>query len=116
MTLRSILFSSVAALGVLTSAVAASAQTPPPTAATIAPDPRSALTPGLRDAGELASNLTLEYSVAPPPGFFDPEALFAPPQSRAEAEAYNANPPRYTPLALANSDMAMSNGRLFVGN
>jgi hypothetical protein len=62
----------------------------------------------------------VEYSIAPPPGFFDPEALWAPPQSREEAEAINArnreNPPRFTPLALANSDMAMADGKLFMGN
>jgi len=116
MTLRRrALLSTVAAIGGLLVAAQAVAQTQ-----TIAPDARTVLAPGLRDAGELASNLTLEHSVPPPPGFFDPEALFAVPQTQAEREALVARsretPPRYTPLALANSDMALSNGRLFVGN
>lgn len=115
MTLRRPLLSTVAALGLLMGASAAVAQTQ-----TIQPDARTSLTAGLHDAGQAASNLALEHAVAPPPGFYDPEALFAPPTSQAEAEAYmermRANPPRYGPLALANTDMAMSNGRLFVGN
>ncbi|MDO9586389.1 MAG: hypothetical protein Q7J13_00485 [Brevundimonas sp.] len=115
MNLRSSLLSTVAAFGVLLAAAGASAQTQ-----TIAPDARSALSAGLRDAGEAASGMVLEHALAPPPGFFDPEALFAPPTTQAEAEAFMArmrdNPPRYGPLALANTDMAMSNGRLFVGN
>ena len=115
MTLRRPLLSTVAAFGLLMGATAASAQTQ-----TIQPDARTSLTAGLHDAGQAASNLVLEHAVAPPPGFYDPEALFAPPTSQAEAEAYmermRANPPRYGPLALANTDMSMSNGRLFVGN
>ena len=115
MKLRSTLLSTATALSVLLAAAGAQAQTQ-----TIAPDARSVLSAGLRDAGELASGMALEHSVAPPPGFFDPEALFAPPTNQAEAEAFAArmrdNPPRYGPLALANTDMAMSNGRLFVGN
>lgn len=115
MTLRRPLLSTVAALGLLMGATAAVAQTQ-----TIQPDARTTLSAGLHDAGQAASNMVLEHTVAPPPGFFDPEALFAPAASREEAEAMaernKANPPRYGPLALANSDMAMSNGRLFVGN
>lgn len=122
MIARKLLLSSVAALGVLAATAAAAQNGPPPRAErpTVAMDERSSLSPGLRDAGQAASGLTLEYSVAPPPGFFDPEALWGPPQSRAEAEAMQArnrqNPPRYTPLALANSDMAMKDGTLFLGN
>ncbi|MDY6923673.1 MAG: hypothetical protein SWI22_06935 [Pseudomonadota bacterium] len=118
MIARKLLLTSVAALGLLTGANAAVAQNRPPAPATT--DARSTLAPSLRDAEQAASGLTLEHSLQPPPGFFDPEALFAPPQSRAEAEAMQArnrrNPPRFTPLALANSDMALSNGKLFVGN
>ena len=123
MIARKLLLSSVAALGLLTGAGAAAAQNGPPPQAqppVVGPDARSALTPGLHDAGQASSHLTLEYSVAPPPGFFDPAALWGPPQSREEAEAMQAqnrqNPPRFTPLALANSDMAMADGKLFVGN
>lgn len=121
MIIRKALLSSVAAAGILFGAAQALAQTPAPAQTpAVAPDARTALSGGLRDAGQAASNLSLEHSVAPPPGFFDPEALFAPPQSREEAEAMSArmreNPPKFSPLALANSDMAMSNGTLFVGN
>ena len=112
MIVRSLLLSSVA--GVLL-ATAAAAQTA---------DPRSSLSPGLRDAGRAASGLELEHSLEPPPGFFDPEAIFAPPVRRPQGEAAApaqapAEPParpRYSPLALANSDMALSDGRLFVGS
>ncbi|RZJ02640.1 MAG: hypothetical protein EON89_14535 [Brevundimonas sp.] len=118
MNVRSTLLSTVAALGVLMSAGLASAQAP--AAQVITADGRSALSGGLHDAGQLATNMVLEHSVQPAPGFFDPEALWGPPQTPAEAEAFQArmrdNPPKYGPLALANSDMAMSNGRLFVGN
>ena len=114
MTVRSNLLSTVAALSVMLGAAEAHAQTQ-----TIAPDARSVLSAGLRDAGELAIGMVLEHSVSPPPGFFDPEALFAPPTNEAEAEALMArrqDKPRFGPLALANSDMALSDGRLFVGN
>ncbi|MDI1328427.1 MAG: hypothetical protein PSV23_16680 [Brevundimonas sp.] len=117
MNVRSTLLSTAAALGVLMSAGLASAQAP--AAQVITADARSALTGGLHDAGQLASGMTLEYSVQPAPGFYDPDALFAPPQNAAEAAAFQErmrNNPKYGPLALANSDMAMSNGRLFVGN
>src|SRR5690606_35130825 len=96
MTLRRPLLSTVAALGLLMGATAAVAQTQ-----TIQPDERTTLSAGLHDAGQAASNMVLEHSVAPPPGFFDPEALFAPAASREEAEAMaarnKANPPRYGP-------------------
>ena len=121
MTIRSCLLSSAAALGLLLSVSQAQAQAPAgPRPPSVFPDARTALAGGLRDAGIAASNMALEYSVAPPPGFFDPDALFAPPTTRAEAEAMQARnragPPRYSALALANTDMAMSNGRLFIGN
>ncbi|WP_426027992.1 LVIVD repeat-containing protein [Brevundimonas sp. TWP2-3-4b2] len=116
MNVRSLLLSSVAALGLALAATAAAAQA----GQTIQADARTALSGGLRDAGQAASGMVLESSLEPAPGFFDPEALFAPPQTEAEGEAYAArmrdNPPRYGPLALANTDMAISNGRLFVGN
>jgi len=113
-TVRSTLLSTVAVMSVLLGAAGAQAQTQ-----IIAPDARTVLSAGLRDAGELASGMVLEHSVAPPPGFFDPEALFAPPMNQAEAEAFMArmrDNPRYGPLALANTDMALSDGRLFMGN
>jgi hypothetical protein len=118
MNVRNTLLSTVAALGVLMSAGLASAQTP--VAQVIPTDARSGLSGGLHDAGAAASNMVLEHSVQPAPGFFDPDALWGPPQNAAEAQAVQArnreHPPRFGPLALANSDMAMVNGRLFVGN
>jgi hypothetical protein len=118
MNVRSTLLSTVAALGVLTAAAAAQAQVPTPQV--IAADARTALSGGLHDAAEAASGMVLEHAVPPPPGFSDPGALFSPPTNQAEAEAFMArmqeDPARYEPLALANSDLAMSNGRLFVGN
>lgn len=109
MTLRR-LISAAAATGLLFGAAAASAQTA---------GPRDHLSPGLHDAGQAASGLVLEHAIAPPPGFFDPEALIALPTPEEE-EAFFArmrtNPPRYGLLALANSDMAMADGKLFVGN
>ncbi|HEY1224930.1 MAG TPA: hypothetical protein VGE54_06880 [Brevundimonas sp.] len=109
MNVRS-LISAVVATGFLFGAAAASAQTA---------DPRDHLSPGLHDAGQAASGLVLEHAVAPPPGFFDPEALIALPTPEEEEAFFarmRANPPRYGLLALANSDMAMADGKLFVGN
>ena len=125
MNIRSLLLGSAAAAGVLFGAVTAQAQAQTPA---IGVDARSHLSAGLHDAGQAASNLTLEYSVPPAPGFFDPDSLWGPPtaeeaaaaRARAAAvEAGTAQPlpaPKYSPLALANSDMAMSGGRLFVGS
>ncbi|MFA4893496.1 LVIVD repeat-containing protein [Brevundimonas sp.] len=121
MNVRRTLLSTAAALGVLTGAglapTLASAQAP--AAQVIAADARTGLSGGLHDAGQAASGMALEYSVPPPPGFFDPDALFAPPRNQAEAEAFQARMranPKYGPLALANTDMAMSDGKLFLGN
>jgi len=115
MTVRSTLLSTVAALGVLLGAAAAAAQTQ-----TIPSDERSALSPGLHDAGLAIRGMALEHALPPPPGFFAEEALFAVPQTEAEFQAFaqrmQTNPPRYGPLALASTDMAMAKGRLFVGN
>jgi hypothetical protein len=121
MTFRRPLLSSAAALCLLMGAGVAAAQAPVAASPqTIQVDARSALTGGLRDAGESASGLVLEHALAPPPGFFDPEALIPLPGNEEEARAFAArmrdNPPRYGLLALANSDMAVSDGKLFVGN
>ena len=115
MNIRSTLLSSLTALSLMAGATGALAQ-----AQVITPDARSTLSPGLHDAGQATWGMRLEHAVAPPPGFFDAGSLWAVPQSQAEAQAYaermKTNPPRYGPLALANSDMAVSNGRLFMGN
>lgn len=110
MIVRSLLLSSVAGVLLASAAVAQTA------------DPRSSLSPGLRDAGQAASGLELEHSLEPAPGFFDPEAIYAPQPRRPQGEGAASAPaeptarPRYSPLALANSDMAVSDGRLFVGS
>lgn len=116
MNVRSTLLSTVAVLGVLTAAATAQAQAP--AAQVITADERTALSGGLNDAAQLASGMTLEHSVPPPPGFFDPDAIFAPPTSQAEGQALAARAasPSFSALGLANSDLALSNGRLFVGN
>jgi len=117
MFVRKTLLSSAAALAVLAcaSAVAAQAQQP-----TVAADERTRLSPGILDAGEAIKGMALEHAVAPPPGFFDPEQIFAPPTTPEEGQALNAriqaSPDTFSPLALSNTDMALSGNRLFVGN
>lgn len=115
------LSSSFAALAVLCGAVAAQAQEGQGYSQ-VSPraDVRTTLGAGVLDAEQAASGLTLTHSIAPPPGFFDPSRNFSPPTNdeemaalRAQAEA---NPATFSVLGLANSDMAMSNGRLFVGS
>jgi hypothetical protein len=116
MNVRRLLLSSVAALGVLSAATHAAAQTTPTTAPI---DERSSLSPGLHDAGQAVRGMELLYAVEPPPGFYDPERVFTPPLNAEEGQAMQARArgnPGFSPLGLANSDMAVSNGKLFVGN
>jgi hypothetical protein len=119
MNVRSTLLSSVAVLGVLLGASAAAAQQSPPPAQTIQADARSALTGGLTDAGQAALGMTLEHSLPHAPGFSTSETMFSPPTSREEGEAMMASAqgnPNFSPLGMANSDLAVSNGKLFIGN
>ena len=120
MNVRSTLLSTVAVIGVLLGANAAAAQsTGPGDAQAIRADGRSSLSAGLADAGQLASGMVLEHSVGMAPGFADPDIGFSPPTSREEGEAMMARAngnPNFSPLGRANTDLAMSNGRLFVGN
>ncbi len=120
MNVRSTLLSTVAVIGVLLGASAAAAQsTGPGDAQAIRADGRSSLSAGLADAGQLASGMVLEHSVGMAPGFADPDIGFSPPTSREEGEAMMARAsgnPNFSPLGRANTDLAMSNGRLFVGN
>jgi hypothetical protein len=118
MTVRRVLLSSAAALGLLLGAATASAQAvvnPAPEG-----DPRIGLSAGVFDAGTAAMGLELESATRPPAGFYDAEALYPLPTTEAEFRAFSErmrnNPPRYQPLSLANSDIAMANGKLFVGN
>jgi hypothetical protein len=84
MTLRSSMLSSAAALAILfTAGVNAQAQQP----RAFEPDARTALAGGLHDAEQAAWNLQLEHAITPPPGFFDPDALFNPRAFRAAMEA-----------------------------
>jgi hypothetical protein len=98
-------------------------------------DPRVGLKPGFRDAGQVASYLELVTSLPRPNGFFDPAAPGGAPaptepdrpadQNQAPANAANTaagqaaaapqTPPR-TDLNFANSDLAFSGDRMFVGN
>lgn len=123
MSVRKLLLSSVAAASVALGAapvLAQNATQPQAQAQGFQPDARSQLSPGLHDAGQQGRGMALEHNVPPPPGFFDPDALFAVPQTREEQEAFAArmreNPPRYSPLALANTDLALSGDRLIMGN
>ncbi|MFN3668568.1 MAG: LVIVD repeat-containing protein [Brevundimonas sp.] len=116
MNVRATLLSSVAAIGLLLGAATASAQQPPQQ---IKPDARTTLTPGFSDAGVAALSLALEHSLPMPPGFVDPDIGFSPPTTREEGEALGARiqgDPTWSPLGMANTDMAVSNGRLFIGN
>ena len=120
MHVRSILLSTVAVVGVLLGAnVAAAQSTAPGGTQVIRADGRSTLSTGLADAGQLASGLALEHAIGMAPGFADPDIGFSPPTSREEGEAMMAQAsgnPNFSPLGRANTDIAMSNGRLFVGN
>ncbi len=119
MFVRKTLLSSVAALAMLGCAAAAQAQAGP-TLQTIGADVRTTLSPGIFDAGTAISGMALEHAVPPPPGFFDPEMIFTPPTTQAEAQALSArmqaSPNTFSVLAMSNTDMAWSNGKLFVGN
>jgi hypothetical protein len=120
MTARKTLLSSVACLGLLLGASAALAQEPTgPAAQVIAADVRSALTPGFNDAGEAASGIELLHTVPHAPGFGTSETMFSPPKTPEEGAALREaakDNPAFSVLGMANSDLAMSNGRLFVGN
>ena len=121
MILRKTLLSSVAALGVLLGAAAASAQqsSGPGEVQVITADVRSSLSAGYDDAGQAALGMALESHTPHAPGFGTSETMFSPPKTdeeraamRAAAEGNNA----FSVLGMANSDLAMSNGKLFVGN
>lgn len=121
MNVRGALLSSVAVFGVLLAGAApalAQQASGPGTTQVIPRDERSALSAGLADAGRAASGLVLESSVGLAPGFSDPDIGFSPPTNPAEGEALQARArnPAYSVLGFANTDMAVSDGRLFVGN
>ena len=103
-------------------------------------DPRVGLKPGMRDAGHAARNLKLIASLPRPEGFFDPKTPAGvptepeadpkpepkpgdpkpddpkPAEAPKPADAKPAGPPKPGGLDFANSDMAFSGNRLFIGN
>ena len=89
-------------------------------------DPRSSLTPGFRDAGEAASNMTLVSSLPKPAGFYDPaNPAGLPPPIPSEDEAAEGERGEETPgrfgqrgpfLSFANTDMAFSGDLMAAGN
>lgn len=93
-------------------------------------DPRVALKPGFRDAGEAISNLRHVVALPKPPGFFDPEnpAQLRPLKTEDEegeaakeqAEDGEEDEPEFgergSLLSFANTDMAFSGDLLIVGN
>ncbi|WP_309627302.1 hypothetical protein [Brevundimonas sp.] len=121
MTVRRTLLSSVAALGLLLGATAAVAQQSSAGGAVqvIGTDARSALSAGFDDAGQAAVGMALVSHTPHAPGFGTSETMFSPPRNAEEGAALRASAegnPGFSVLGMANSDMAMSNGRLFVGN
>ncbi len=92
------------------------AQERPPAAA--APtDPRVGLKAGLRDAGEASRNMDLVVSLPKPKGFFDPKAPGGEPTPPEESSTTPAAAAPPSPgLDFANSDLAFSGDRLFIGN
>ncbi len=86
-------------------------------------DPRATLRPGLRDAGQAISNLTLVASLPRPAGFFDPANPSDTSPVRPARPASGDQPARpagrieRTPLlSFAQTDMAFSGDLLAVGN
>ena len=122
--MRRTLLSSVAALSsvaVLMGATGALAQQSSSGGATqvISADERSTLAAGYDDAGQAAKGMELVSHSPHAPGFGTAETMFAPPQTDEERAALRARAegnPSFSALGTANSDLAMSNGRLFVGN
>jgi hypothetical protein len=106
--------------------IGAAAQDRAPTAA----DPRVGLKAGLRDAGTASRNMELVSHLPKPDGFFDPGAPAgtptppepdpnAPPEKSADELAAAGLPPPPPPpsgMSFANSDMAFSVNRAFLGN
>lgn len=119
MTARTSLLCSVALLGALLGATSVAAQQPPGATQVITTDVRSNLSAGFSDAGEAALGMELLHTVPHAPGFGTNETMFSPPTTAEEGaafmEAAKGNP-GFSPLGMANTDLAMSNGRLFVGN
>lgn len=117
--------------GTLTAVVVGSAQEASP--GSNPDDERAKLKAGFRDAGEAARNMKLVATLPKPDGFFDPEVPAgepAPPElgddeGKKEKEKPKKEEKKLTPaeeqkrsgfLNFANSDLAFSADRLFMGN
>ena len=74
-------------------------------------DPRQGLAPGLYDAGVAAEGLELLFALPAPEGFNDPAAI-----TRASMFRADAPEPAYSVLALANTDLAFADGKVFMGS
>lgn len=95
-------------------------------------DPREGLKAGFRDAGEAISNLALVTTLPKPPGFFDPANPGGMPPVKAKKGDKAAQGPVFAKegqstegtewsdrsplLSFAQTDMAFSDDKLFVGN
>jgi uncharacterized protein (DUF305 family) len=95
-------------------------------------DPREKLRAGFRDAGESILNLSMVAALPKPAGFFDPANPAGYPALKAKKDAKPGENPVYVPekmskdepsysersplLSFAQTDMAFSGDRLFVGN
>lgn len=100
--------------------------------ATLTGDPREALKAGFRDAGQAISNMTLLAAMPKPPGFFDPANPAGFPPAKAKKGDKASQEPVFDPngqtnegtewssrsplLSFAQTDMAFSGDKLFVGN
>lgn len=95
-------------------------------------DPREGLKAGFRDAGQAVSNMTLVAALPKPPGFFDPANPAGYPPVKAKKGDAASKEPVFNPdgqsnegtewsersplLSFAQTDMAFSGDKLFVGN
>jgi len=108
------------AIGSLVMVGLAQEHSSPPHAA----DPRVGLKAGLHNAGEAARGVRRVATLPKPPGFFDPKMPAGEatgPEREPEPENTAPAPPpagreRGASLNFANSDLAFSGSRLFVGN
>ena len=82
-------------------------------------DPRVGLAPGLRDAGEAISNLTLVASLERPRGFSDPDnplGLLEETEEGADGETKTTYARRSPALSFWNTDMAFADDVLVAGS
>lgn len=121
MTARRTLLSTVAALGVLLGATSAMAQQASGGGAVqvITTDVRSTLSGGYADAGQAVLGMELVSHTPHAPGFGTDQTMFSPPKTDEERAALRASAEgnrAFSVLGMANTDMAVSDGKLFVGN